>query len=159
MARSKTGLSFRLSSAIGTCGILIVPMFLSTSCSIGKITFANFESYMDSDLIKRYSSQASFVYYSTNEDIELKFKKSYDIAVPTCYEVLNLLRKDELERIDWPKFNLNYNQGEEIIQNGDEVEENLLTLPTEIGAGTGSNCTEIVQAVSAYALRKNIFPE
>lgn len=82
---------------------------LLTSCSNnGSITVANFESYMSPQLMNKIRSQIgsslSYVYYGTNEDIEMKFDRYYDVAIPSTYEVINLLNGDELLKIDWPKF-------------------------------------------------------
>jgi spermidine/putrescine transport system substrate-binding protein len=84
---------------------VIVPLTL-TSCSRGGINIANFESYMSKDVIhdlKRdyeIKNSLNFLYYATNEDIETKFKKYYDIAIPSTYEVISLFEKDQLEPID-----------------------------------------------------------
>ncbi|GHU32258.1 hypothetical protein FACS1894166_05220 [Bacilli bacterium] len=31
------------------------------------------------------------MYYATNEDIQAKFKNSYDIAVPSTYTILDMI--------------------------------------------------------------------
>jgi hypothetical protein len=41
-----------------------------------------------------------FVYYGTNEDIESKFQRYYDIAIPSSYEVITLLMKNQLSKIN-----------------------------------------------------------
>ncbi|GHU50340.1 hypothetical protein FACS189459_4040 [Bacilli bacterium] len=83
-----------------SCGL--TPLFC-TSCSNGSsIVFSNFESYMSEDIMnsmhKKYN--VSFQYYSTNEDIQNKFKKYYDVSVPSLYETIVLLQYDELSQID-----------------------------------------------------------
>lgn len=118
--------------------IICVPTFLS-SCSNSGIVIANFESYMSDEVMdglkqdEDINSPLKFLYYATNEDIETKFKRYYDIAVPTTYEVISLLMKNQLERIDWTKFNLNQIDGndeitESPITNGEEAES--LFTPT-----------------------------
>ena len=66
------------------------------------IQFANFESYMSQDLINDLSHKynVQFPYYTTNEVIETKFANYYDIAIPSCYQMLVLQQKDMLEKID-----------------------------------------------------------
>ena len=85
--------------------IVTVPLVL-TSCSRSGITVANFESYMSTDVIHNLKhdhdikNSLNFSYYATNEDIETKFKRYYDIAIPSSYEVITLLMKNQLEKID-----------------------------------------------------------
>jgi spermidine/putrescine-binding protein len=88
-----------------------LPIVLS-SCSGSGIVIANFESYMSDDVIDglkhdhSIKSSLKFLYYATNEDIETKFKKYYDVAIPSSYEAISLLMKNRLEKIDWTKFDL-----------------------------------------------------
>lgn len=72
------------------------------------IQFANFESYMSQDLIDDLSHKYNiqFPYYTTNEVIETKFANYYDIAIPSCYQMLVLQQKDMLEKIDWSLFDI-----------------------------------------------------
>lgn len=93
----------------------ITPMTLLTSCSNAQtIQFANFESYMDSDLIKdledHYNIQ--FPYYTVTENIETKFQRYYDTAVPSCYEMFTLLKKGWLSPIEWDKFDIGVGDAE-----------------------------------------------
>lgn len=77
-----------------------------TSCSASGIVFANYESYMSPDLMDKIDSIAptTFLPYSTNEDILQKFDKSYDIAIPSTYTILDLIKKDQVAEIDWNYF-------------------------------------------------------
>ncbi len=97
---------------------------LLTSCSYNnEIIIANFESYMDTDLMSTLSKKyrASFLYYGTNEDIESKFEKNYDVAIPTTYEVLTLMKKGWISKIDWSKFNLTDSDGNLITDGADAL--------------------------------------
>lgn len=87
----------------------VTPITFLTSCSdVQTIQFANFESYMDSDLIKDLESKYNiqFPYYTVTENIETKFKRYYDLAVPSCYEMFTLLKKGLLSEIDWGKLDI-----------------------------------------------------
>jgi hypothetical protein len=71
------------------CSGMVLPM---TSCSsTGKIVFANYESYFSTDLISKYQSDVTFLYYQTDGDIRAKFRRSYDIAIPTTAEALRYI--------------------------------------------------------------------
>lgn len=87
------------------------------------IQIANFESYMDQNLIddlqKKYG--INFVYYSTNEVIESKFEKYYDVAIPSTYEIINLWSKNLIAKIEWQKFNLKNKKGKKIITSHDAL--------------------------------------
>lgn len=78
------------------------------SCSYGNIVVANFESYMSQDLMDQLKDdyQCQFLYYDTNETIETKFEKNYDIAIPSSYEAMILKKKGQLQQIDWSKFEM-----------------------------------------------------
>jgi spermidine/putrescine-binding protein len=80
---------------------VILPVAL-TSCSSSGVVLANFESYMSPDLMDQLHQTQSikFVNYSTNEDILAKFDNSYDIAVPSTYTVLELIRENLAGKID-----------------------------------------------------------
>jgi spermidine/putrescine-binding protein len=87
--------------------ITISAMFISTptvlsSCSSNGVVLANFESYMSSDLMAELHHDYSikFVNYSTNEDILAKFTNSYDIAVPSTYAVLELIKQGLCGQLD-----------------------------------------------------------
>jgi spermidine/putrescine-binding protein len=72
-----------------------------TSClDGGMIILANFESYMDSDLIDKYNGQVNFLNYQTNKKIESKYKGYYDLAIPPAYEVITLMEKQCVQKID-----------------------------------------------------------
>jgi hypothetical protein len=42
----------------------------------------------------------SIQYYSTNEDIENKFTKYYDTAIPSIYQAEVMIKKDMCQTID-----------------------------------------------------------
>lgn len=105
--------------------LLGVTPFVS-SCQSNKIVFANYESYM-SEFVKRNLEQnynISFLPYETNEEIENKFTRYYDIAIPSTYELLELKSRDLISTIDWSKFNLTINN--KPITNGTEARDSKL---------------------------------
>lgn len=86
-------------------------LLLLSNCSNAfnpTIQFANFESYMSQDLINNLSHNYNiqFPYYTTNEVIETKFADYYDIAIPSCYQMLVLQQKGMLEKINWSLFGI-----------------------------------------------------
>jgi spermidine/putrescine-binding protein len=85
--------------------LIVLPIVVNaTSCSgSAGIVFGNFESYMSPSLIEvlqKEVSNSNFLSYSTNEDIQIKFKKYYDIAIPSTYTVLELIKDKELAKFD-----------------------------------------------------------
>jgi hypothetical protein len=83
--------------AIVSCSI---PLTLSTtSCSSSKIVFANYESYLADNVIKKYQGDIQFLYYSSAEEIKQKFENSYDAAVPTSAETMTMMKEDLLAQI------------------------------------------------------------
>jgi spermidine/putrescine-binding protein len=98
--KRRTTFKLALPISLGTLAILS-PLSL-TSCGSGGIVLANFESYMSTDLMDQLRDEHSirFVNYSTNEDIMAKFTNSYDIAVPSTYCVLEMIRDGILGEID-----------------------------------------------------------
>lgn len=114
---------FKLSSIL----FVATPLVGSTACSNNELIFANFESYMSPDLIESARGQfgAKFINYSTNEEIMSKFTNYYDVAVPSSYEMMNMLEKNILQKIQWEKFELHKNPTESIKNGTDALE--LLT--------------------------------
>ncbi|MDE7433945.1 MAG: hypothetical protein K2M43_02335, partial [Mycoplasmoidaceae bacterium] len=57
------------------------------SCGSNGIVFANYESYMSEPVKRKIESKynTTFLPYETNEEIENKFKKYYDAAIPSTY--------------------------------------------------------------------------
>ena len=82
--------------------LLIGFTFLSCAQKSNPIQIGNFESYMASELINDIERKygAKFTYYSNNETIETKFKKYYDIAIPSSYEIVNLWSQKLIQKID-----------------------------------------------------------
>jgi spermidine/putrescine-binding protein len=82
----------RLSFGLVSVTSLITPLLL-TGCGSSGIVFADYESYISPDLIDRLHSEygTNMMYYSTNEDIQAKFKNSYDIAIPSTYTILEMI--------------------------------------------------------------------
>ena len=108
--------------------------FAFTSCgSSDAIQLANFESYMDDDLMdyltEKYDVQ--YQWYTVAEMIETKFEKVYDIAIPCGYEVVALYKRGWLEKINWGKFGLKNPITAELIDTTDEV-MNLIAEPVRI---------------------------
>lgn len=98
--------------SILVCGVVATTPFTFTSltsCSASHaIQFANFESYMDSDLMDHLQEQydTQFQWYTVTEMIETKFHRTYDIAAPSGYELSVLQKKGWLQEIDWEKFGI-----------------------------------------------------
>jgi spermidine/putrescine-binding protein len=92
----------------------VISPLLLTSCGETGIVLANYEGYMSPDLIDRLrsvnGSSVSYVSYSTNEDIQAKFKNSYDVAIPSTYMVLELIEEGQLAKLDYSKFNITANK-------------------------------------------------
>lgn len=107
---------------ISFTGLPLVTMSLSSCSNSNGIVVANFESYMSTDLMNEITKQydTQFLYYGTNEDIESKFQKNYDVAIPSTYEVITLLQKGLLGRIDWKLFGLKDTEGND-IKNGTDA--------------------------------------
>jgi spermidine/putrescine-binding protein len=93
---------FKLSLPISLTLLAVISPLSLASCSSNGIILANFESYMSPELMNRLRNDHSvnFVNYSTNEDILAKFAHSYDIAVPSTYSVLELIKNGFLGEID-----------------------------------------------------------
>lgn len=112
-----------------TCLTFIIPIplvsILSSSCEV-KIVWASYESYMDPDFINETNNDVDYLYYSNDDTILQKFKKTYDIACPSCCYFMKMLKADLLLQIDWTRYDLKYDDGNETIQNGHDVEEYLL---------------------------------
>jgi spermidine/putrescine-binding protein len=95
--------TFKLTLPICLVTMAIISPVTLSSCSNTGIVLANFESYMSSDLMDelRNEQPIRFVNYATNEDILAKFANSYDIAVPSTYSVLELIKQGLVGKIDW----------------------------------------------------------
>lgn len=85
-------------------------LFLS-SCSNDKIIFANYQSYMSVEIQNQFEKKynTKFLSYGTNEEIESKFKNFYDIAIPSVYEQIELIKKGYLLKLDWNVFDITVN--------------------------------------------------
>lgn len=154
-------------SCVFLLGIFATPL---TSCvNSSSIVFANFESYMSNDLMKKMTKKygVQFLYYSTNEDIEIKFSQNYDLAIPSTYELLNLLQQNELMKIDWSRFNLNYQNdlGETIqIKNGTDAlnlftenVQNIILFESDKYSDLLPNGTNLLDYGIPYFLQSFIF--
>lgn len=95
-------------SLLSLLTILPTTSFCLSSCSANAIVIANYESYMNTLLIKRLhkSHNVQFDYYQTNEQIVGKFAKNYDIAFPSSYTVYEMIKDNLVAKFDWTKFNL-----------------------------------------------------
>lgn len=103
---------------ISSIGIGCIPFF-SGCANSNWIVLANFESYMSTDIIQEYGKEISFLYYQTNEEVESKYRFYYDIAIPSTYEVITLIKKGWVQKIDWKYFDLHYEGN--LITNGVEA--------------------------------------
>ncbi|WP_052663042.1 hypothetical protein [Mycoplasmoides pirum] len=93
--------------------IILSTIVLLTSCSNNfdnPLIFANFESYMSEDLksrLKNEFNELKFDFYTSNENMITNFKNgTYTIGNASTYAVIELIKQEELEPIDWSKFNL-----------------------------------------------------
>jgi spermidine/putrescine-binding protein len=63
---------------------------------------------MNPNIMDKMADESSipmqFISYGTNEDIQSKFNHYYDIAIPSSYEVISLMRKNQLMPIDYSQF-------------------------------------------------------
>ncbi|GHU47812.1 hypothetical protein FACS1894218_3060 [Bacilli bacterium] len=82
----------RISCGLVMIGTTISPILL-TSCDSNGIVFADYESYISENLIGTMHNKwgVDMMYYSTNEDVQAKFKNSYDVAIPSTYTVLDMI--------------------------------------------------------------------
>ncbi len=102
----KNLLSKKLSICFASVVSGTMPFMLAsfTSCSSANtIQFANYESYMDNDLLRYLEDtyDAQFQWFTISEMIETKFEHTYDMAVPSGYELCKLYSKGWLQKIDW----------------------------------------------------------
>lgn len=115
--------------------LLILSLFVCTvtpltSCSDdNKIVLANFESYMSSDLIDKYDNDVTFLYYQTNEEIQSKYHRYYDLAIPSTYEVISLMENKWVQKIDWSRFDLHDHDGNPITNSTEAL--SLFTEPIQ----------------------------
>ncbi len=67
------------------------------------IYFANYQSYMDNDLIKNLESDNHVQYktYGTSEQLESSFSENYDIAIPTTYSAVKMIKEKQLKKLNW----------------------------------------------------------
>ena len=119
--------------------------FFSGCVNSDWVVLANFESYMSSDIIQKYGKDVSFLYFQTNEEVESKYRSYYDIAIPSTYEVITLIKKNWVQKIDWSRFDLHDHDGKPIT-NGVEA----LNLFTD-------NIKNIINAETV--LYRDLFPE
>lgn len=111
-----------------------MPFMSLTSCgSSNAIQLANFESYMDDDLMDHLSDKygVQYQWFTVAEMIETKFEKVYDIAIPCGYEVVTLYKRGWLEKIDWSKFGLKDPTTGDLIDTREKV-MNLIAEPVRI---------------------------
>lgn len=72
---------------------------------------------MYSDLIDKYDGKVNFLYYQTNEEIESKYKRYYDLVIPSTYEIITLMEKQWVQKKDWARFEL-HDKDDNLITNG-----------------------------------------
>lgn len=129
-----------------------------TSCSkhlanipTGNIVFANYESYMSHDIMKEYSNDVTWLYYSSDDDIMNKFANNYDIAVPTVATILTLMRDGLINEVDWAMFELKDANGD-LIDTGKKVLENLIARNDDIANEQGSQLDYAIQAFDQWLI-------
>lgn len=88
--------------------VATTPLSISSCGESSIIQLANFESYMDDDLMDHLTNKydVEYQWFTVDEMIETKFKKVYDIAVPSGYELVSLYKKGWLHKIQWSKFGI-----------------------------------------------------
>lgn len=113
----KSLLSKKFSLVLGSAFICTTPFALTSCSQSNAIQFANFESYMDSKLMTHLEDKygVQFQWYTVTEMIETKFKRVYDVAAPSGYELVKLYKKGWLEKLDWSKFNVGVETSEDAI--------------------------------------------
>lgn len=111
------------------CPFILFAPLVCSGCGSSKIVFANFESYMSADVMDNLSNHydISFLPYETTEEIQNKFERYYDIAVPTTYGAIQLIKSKQLEKIDWTKFDLTIDGNK--ITNGTQAANSSLLTP------------------------------
>ncbi len=72
------------------------------------IYFANYESYMNDDLIESLETENNVKYktYGTSEQLEASFAENYDVAIPTTYSAVKMIKKNQLKPLDWSLFKI-----------------------------------------------------
>lgn len=127
-------------SSIAACSIPFMATTITSCSSSHKIQFANFESYMDNDLIGHLqdSYDVQFQWFTVAEMIETKFKDTYDVAVPCGYELTKLYKKGWLQEIDWQELigmddpmSLYSEVGKKAIQQMNDAFINYCGLPAD----------------------------
>jgi spermidine/putrescine-binding protein len=104
----KTKTIIKLITPFAIVGVVPTTLLLSSCSNSSCIIFANFESYMSPDVMDRAKANTNtpvqFVWCSTNEEIQSKFSRYYDVAIPSSYEVIPLMQSGQLLPIDYSKF-------------------------------------------------------
>lgn len=113
----KNYLSRKFSLAICSAAMCTTPFALTSCGNSHSIQFANFESYMDPGLMRYIQDQydVQYQWFTVTEMIETKFHRTYDIAVPSGYELSKLQKKGWLEKIDWSKLIPDTNSSNDVI--------------------------------------------
>ncbi len=111
MRKSKKYSTIILLSILGIGAIASIGALIGISISdknSSKIYFANFESYISPELKQSLTSENNVSYktYGTSEELESRFSENYDIAIPTSYTLVNMIKRNEVKKIDWSKFNI-----------------------------------------------------
>lgn len=121
----KNLLSKKIPIAFASVAICATPLALSSCSTSDAIQLANFESYMNDDLMDYLASKygVEFQWFTVAEMIETKFEQVYDIAVPSAYELVALYKRGWLEKIDWSKFNMHDPLTDDLIDTTEEVEQ------------------------------------
>ena len=104
----KNFLNSKFSILFGSALMCTTPFALTSCSNSNAIQFANFESYMDPTLMEYLQDQygVQYQWYTVTEMIETKFHRTYDVAIPSGYELAKLQKKGWLEKITWSNFGI-----------------------------------------------------
>lgn len=156
-------LNRKFSLAIGSVIVCTTPFAFTslTSCSsdLHKIQFANFESYMDGTLMNHLADtyDVQFQWYTVTEMIETKFKRFYDVAAPSGYELAALYKKGLLEPIDWEQFNIDGIKTSEDALDlfADDVKQEIVKMNTIFSEYLGTTFNVLNYGVPYFAQTLN----
>jgi spermidine/putrescine-binding protein len=102
--------------------------YLSSCSQSDTIIFANYQSYMNPDVMDKASAitnnNISFVSFEGDDEVQRKFANYYDVAIPSSCQAIKLLSQHLLDKINYPMF------GIAGIDNGNDL-KNLLNASTK----------------------------
>lgn len=135
--------------------IILLPFLFFIKTTKG-LVFGNFQSYISSDLqnelIKKYG--LTFQYYGTNAEIPTYIKnKTLDIAIATNNMIGKLALDNEIQEINWEKFNLENVKSYEDLKN--IVTDSTWTICETIGKAIGID--NLLKYCVPYFMQKFLF--